>query len=125
MKKSNSEFRAAFVSEAGGELANNDNFAYVELDDYACYVLASGITDFRSTEAAKLAVEHFILSFQENPSMGTKTLGRYMEETNQRLQQTAGTQQKLKASIIAVVTDYENVRYVEAGNVRDRKRLAA
>ncbi len=120
MKKSNSEFRAAFVSEAGGELANNDYFAYVELDDYACYVLASGITDFRSTEAAKLAVEHFILSFQENPSMGTKTLGRYMEETNQRLQQTAGTQQKLKASIIAVVTDYENVRYVEAGNVRLR-----
>lgn len=120
MKKSNSEFRTAFVSEAGSELANNDYFAYVELDDYACYVLASGITDLRSTEAAKLAVEHFILSFQENPSMGTKTLGRYMEETNQRLQQTAGTHQKLKASIIAVITDYESVRYVEAGNVRLR-----
>ena len=84
MRKSNSEFKTAFVSEAGSELSNNDYFAYVELDDYACYVLASGITDLRSTEAAKLAVEHFILSFQDNPSMGTRTLTGYMEETNSR-----------------------------------------
>ena len=119
MRKSNSEFKTAFVSEAGSELSNNDYFAYVELDDYACYVLASGITDLRSTEAAKLAVEHFILSFQDNPSMGTRTLTGYMEETNSRLKD-AGTEQRLKASIIAVVTDYKSLRYIEAGNVRLR-----
>ncbi len=119
MRKSNSEFKTAFVSEAGSELTNNDYFAFVELDDYACYVLASGITDLRATEAAKLAVEHFILSFQDKPSMGVKTLTRYMEETNRRLQDE-GAVQRLKASIIAVVTDYKQVRYVEAGNVRLR-----
>ena len=120
MRKSNSEFKTAFVSEAGGELANNDYFAYVELDDYACYVLASGITDFRSTEAAKLAVEHFVLSFQEKPTMGMKTLTRYMEETNRRLLETANATERLKASIVAIVTNYEYFRYVSAGNVRLR-----
>lgn len=120
MRKSNSEFKTAFVSEAGGELANNDYFAYVELDDYACYVLASGITDFRSTEAAKLAVENFILSFQEKPSMGKTTLARYMSDTNDRLLNAATANERLKASIVAVVTDYEKFRYISAGNVRMR-----
>lgn len=37
MRKINSTFKTAFISEAGAALKNNDYFAYVELDDYACY----------------------------------------------------------------------------------------
>ena len=119
MRKSNSIFKTAFVSEAGAELANNDYFAYVEDDDYACYVLASGITDFETSEAAKEVVEHLILSFEERPSMSKTTLLNYMKETNARLL-SSNSPHRLKASVIMLVTDYEKFRYVTAGNVRLR-----
>ena len=119
MRKSNSIFKTAFVSESGAELTNNDYFAYVEFDDYACYVLASGITDFESSTAAQEAVEHLILSFEEKPSMSKSTLLQYMKETNERLFNSPHAH-RLKASVIMVVTDYEKFRYVSAGNVRLR-----
>lgn len=119
MRKSNSVFKTAFVSESGAELSNNDYFAYVELDDYACYVVASSITDFGHSEAAKEAVEHLILSFQENPSMSKSSLRRYMRETNERFL-TSNSARRLKASVLMLVTDYEKFRYVAAGNVRCR-----
>ena len=119
MRKSNSIFKTAFVSEAGARLTNDDYFAYVEFDDYACYVLASGITDIESTTAAQDAVEHLILSFQEKPSMAKTTLMRYMRETNERLLSSRSSN-RLKASVIMLVTDYEKFRYASAGNVRLR-----
>ena len=45
MRKQNSEFKTAFTSEADCDLKNTDYFGYVELDDYACYVVADGIDD--------------------------------------------------------------------------------
>ena len=119
MRKSNSIFKTAFVSESGAELANNDYFAFVEFDDYACYVLASGITDFETSAAAKEVVEHLILSFEEKPSMSKSTLLQYMKETNARLLMGSHAR-RLKASVIMVVTNYEKFRYVSAGNVRLR-----
>ena len=119
MRKSNSTFKTAFVSEAGAELKNGDYFAFVELDDFACYVLASEITDFQTSEAARTVVEHLILSFQGKPSLKKSSLLRYMREANERLL-AGGVMHRLKASVIMVVTDYEKFRYVTAGNVRLR-----
>ena len=119
MRRSNSVFKTAFVSEAGAEIANNDYFAYVEDDDFACYVLASGITDFETSEAAREVVEHLILSFEEKPSMAKTSLLQYMRETNQRLLNDTRVR-RMKASVIMLVTDYEKFRYVSAGNVRLR-----
>lgn len=119
MRKSNSIFKTAFVSESGAELTNKDYFAYVEFDDYACYVLASGITDFETSDAAKEAVEHLLLSFEEHPSMSKGTLRQYLKETNERLLNSSHAY-RLKASVIMVVTDYEKFRYAAAGNVRLR-----
>ena len=119
MRKSNSIFKTAFVSEAGGQLVNNDYFAYIELDDYGCYVIASGITDFQASEAAKEVVEHLLLSFEEKPSMAKATLAQYMKEANQRLLHT-NSKQRLKATVMMVVTDYESFRYVSAGNIHLR-----
>ncbi|MBO6177635.1 MAG: protein phosphatase [Selenomonadaceae bacterium] len=120
MKKSNSEFKTAFVSEAGGELANNDYFAYIELDDYACYCLATGITDFKETPAAQIAVESFLMRFQDNPTMSRGSLVRYLEEVNNELLRGAKNPERLKASVLVIVSDYEKIRYMEAGNIRLR-----
>ena len=119
MRKSNSDFRTAFASEAGSQLVNNDYFAFVELDDYACYVIASGITDFKESVGAKRAVENILLSFQEQPGISKMALKRYLQDANDRLVASA-SREKLRASVVVVVTDYEKMRYGAAGNARLR-----
>lgn len=119
MKKLNSEFKTAFISEAGAALTNNDYFAFVELDDYACYVIADGITDLAQSESAQKAVESIILHFQEHPSLTRRSLSACMQKANHDLLQANG-REVLKASITVIVTNYEVMRYVNAGNTRLR-----
>lgn len=119
MRKINSTFKTAFISEAGAALKNNDYFAYVELDDYACYVIANSITDRIESESAKVAVENAIRHFQENPSMRRRTMQSYLKATNEDFL-SANSNEKLKASICIVVTDYEKMRFGIAGNTRFR-----
>lgn len=119
MRKINSTFKTAFISEAGAALKNNDYFAYVELDDYACYVIANSITDRIESESAKVAVENAIRHFQENPSMRRRAMQSYLKATNEDFL-SANSNEKLKASICIVVTDYEKMRFGIAGNTRFR-----
>lgn len=119
MRKLNSEFKTAFISESGAALSNNDYFAYVELDDFACYVIADGITDLEMSESAKFAVQRIILRFQENPALTKRALRSYMRNANRDLlNEKSG--ENLKASVTAIVTDYEAMRYVSVGNARFR-----
>ena len=53
MRKYNSSIKTAFLSEAGSQLSNNDYFGFVELDNYACYVIADGITNMGSWGKAR------------------------------------------------------------------------
>lgn len=119
MRKLNSTFKTAFISEAGAALKNNDYFAYVELDDYACYVIANSITDRVESESAKVAVENAIRHFQENPSIKRRAIQSYLKATNEDFL-SANSNEKLKASICIVVTDYEQLRFGIAGNTRFR-----
>ena len=63
MRKYNSSFKTAFLSEVGSRLENNDYFGFVELDGYACYVVADGITHMRGSESARTAIEAAINAF--------------------------------------------------------------
>jgi len=119
MRKQNSTFKTAFLSEAGSELRNNDYFAFAELDDFACYVIADGITDLPDAEGAKLAIESVILKFQEHPSMKKPTVFSYINAANKALLGSTG-KNRLKASITIVVSDYARIRYAYAGNTRLR-----
>ena len=78
--------------------------------------MASGITDFETSEAAQETVEHLLLSFEEHPSMSKGTLKQYMPETNERLLNGSHAH-RLKASVIMIVTDYEKFRYAAAGDI--------
>lgn len=119
MRKQNSTFQTAFISEAGSELANNDYFAFVELDQYACYVIADGLSDLPDPESARLATQTVILSFQEHPSIQKAALLSYLKEADKALCE-ADSRKRLKASIIVIVTDYAKIRYACAGNTRLR-----
>ena len=117
MRKQNSKFNTNFISEEGSSLKNSDFFAYAELDNFACYVLADGIEDVADSESAKEAVESIIAKFQEKPSISKGKIHGYLKHANEVLLK-AEKYMKLNASIVVAVTDYENVRFGYAGNVR-------
>jgi len=117
MRKQNSEFITAFSSEADQALQNTDSFAYVELDELACYVIADGIDDKVDAKSARLAVDSVIAAFTESPSMKKSGLRRYMTIANKALT-TAKSKRRLKASITIIVHNYVKMRYAQAGNTR-------
>ncbi len=119
MRKQNSEFLTAFTSEASNNIKNTDYFGYVELDQFACYVIADGIDDQLEAVSARLAVSAAVSAFSEDPSMQKKTLRRCLKAANQALI-TAKSKLKLKASLTIVITDYVRIRYGQAGNIRLR-----
>ena len=119
MRKENSKFNTKFISEAGSELKNSDYFAFVELDKYACYVIADGIGSMVNINGAKLAIQSVILKFQENPSISKSAIKSYLKEANKELLK-ADSKFRLKASITVVVSNYEKIRYGHLGNTRFR-----
>ena len=119
MRKENSKFNTKFISEAGSELKNSDYFAFVELDKYACYVIADGIGNMANVNGAKLAIQSVILKFQENPSISKSAIKSYLKEANKELLK-ADSKFKLKSSITVVVSNYEKLRYGHLGNTRFR-----
>ena len=119
MRKQNSNFKTAFTSEADKTLKNTDSFGYVELDKYACYVIADGIDDQVDATAAKLVVDTIISAFTEAPSIRKRAIRRYLRAANRALL-AADSKMRLKASVIVLVTDYVKLRYGQAGNARLR-----
>lgn len=119
MRKYNSSFKTAFISEEGNRLRNNDYFGFVELDKYACYVIADGITDMRDSQSAKKAIEAVISVFHNEPGISGWKLRKYLRYANKELLR-GKSYEKLKASITVVLTNYEKFRYGYAGNTRLR-----
>ena len=119
MRKQNSEFKTAFTSEADHDLKNTDYFGFVELDHFACYVVADGIDDQTDAVGAKLAVAAAVSAFLESPSMGKRAMRRCLNAANKALIKE-NSKLKLKASVIIVLTNYASFRYGQAGNVRLR-----
>ncbi|MDR1548428.1 MAG: hypothetical protein LBT06_07575 [Hungatella sp.] len=117
MRKQNSTFKTAFLSEAGSGLENNDYFAFVELEEYACYVIADGLNNLPDAESARLATQSIILAFQAHPSVTKRAVRSYLKEANEALL-SADSRERLKASVTVVVTDYASVRYGHVGNTR-------
>lgn len=117
MRRMNSEFKTANMSEEGQKLSNRDYFGYVEMDDYACYVLADSLDEEPAANSARIVVESIIRNFTEAPSMGKRRLRRMIRQAHTELQrQKKGMH--LKASAVVAVTDYRKIRYAYAGNSR-------
>ena len=119
MRKQNSEFLTAFISEASRKIKNTDYFGFVELDKFACYVIADGIDDDVDAISAKLAVDTVVSAFMESPSMSKRAVRRYLRAANRALL-TARSKMRLKASVTVLVTNYVKLRYGQAGNTRFR-----
>ena len=101
MRRINSDFQTLHISEEGQKLSNRDYFGYVEMDDFACYVLADSLDDEPAVNSARLVVDSIIRDFTEAPTMGKGTLRRYLLRAHtELLKQRAGMHLKV-ASLLS------------------------
>ncbi len=117
MRRVNSEFQTQHLSQEGQKLSNRDYFGYVEMDDFACYVMADSLDDDMEENSARIAVESLIRSFGEHPTMRARTLKRYMMQAHQELSK-ARRGRRLKTSVAMAVTDYRKLCICHVGNSR-------
>ena len=117
MRKENSVFRTKFISEPGSYIKNQDYFAFVELEDFACYCIADGIDEDITRESAKLAVSAVIAAFHENPGCSKGAAKRYMQAAHNELQRES-KEARLEASMVILLTDYKKALWASAGNTR-------
>lgn len=117
MRKENAGFRTAFLSEEGSKLLNRDYFAYVELDNFACYVAADSLDDEKSQNSAEIVVKCILREFSEYPSMSAISVKRNLKRAHKELLSDKDGM-RLRASVSMIVTDYVKFRYVNVGNSR-------
>ncbi|MEK4114940.1 serine/threonine protein phosphatase [Paenibacillus sp. FSL W8-0919] len=117
MRRENSEFLTEFLSEGGTSLTNKDYFAYMELDDMACWVMADGLDTDDEVESAETAVKVLMENFQEKPTLSRFRLKRYLKEASDILK-FESRRVRLKASLVMVVTNYSKMVYAVSGNSR-------
>ena len=67
MRRINSDFQTLHISEEGQKLSNRDYFGYVEMDDFACYVLADSLDDEPAVNSARLVVDSIIVTLRKHP----------------------------------------------------------
>ncbi|MFX3633304.1 MAG: serine/threonine protein phosphatase [Candidatus Pristimantibacillus sp.] len=117
MRKENSSFKTDFLSEAGTFIENKDYFAYVELDDMACWVAVDGCDNDTEVNSAEMAVQCVLECFTDHPTMSGRKLKDYVLEAHKWLRHES-RRVRLKASLIVVVTDYTRIVWAVAGNSR-------
>ena len=117
MRRINSNFRTGFISEEGQKISNRDYFGYVEMDNFACYVLADSLDGETRSNSAQFVVESLIRSFGENPTLRKGKLKKYIQNAHRELRKMRGGMH-LKASVVLAVTDYKKLRYCYVGNSR-------
>lgn len=117
MRKENASFRTAFLSEEGSKLMNKDYFAYVEMESFACYVVADSLDEEKNTNSAEIAVKAILLAFMEHPSVSAAAVKKYLKKAHRQLLSDRGGM-RMRASVALVVTDYVKFRYGMVGNSR-------
>nr|WP_238333173.1 PP2C family serine/threonine-protein phosphatase [Brevibacillus laterosporus] len=98
-------------------MENRDYFAFVELDDVACWVIADGIDTDKEVKSAEMAVQSILQSFMDKPTMSRRKLKKYINNAHNWLKEES-RRVRLKASILIVVTDYSKIIWAVAGNAR-------
>lgn len=117
MRKNSSDFKTSFVSEAGTYVSNKDYFAYMELDDYACFVVADGIDSDEEISSAEVAVKSIFEDFSKKPTISRRKIKTYLKNAQTALEDQ-GRIVRLKASLVMVVTNYSRIVWAVSGNAR-------
>ena len=117
MRRENSDFETKFITSPGDFKINKDYFAYLELDDYACWVLADSLDSATDVLSAEIVVNSILNDFREKPSLKKRKIKKYIKNAHQRLKEESRTM-SLQSTVLVVVSDYHSLRWGYVGNTR-------
>ena len=117
MRKKAAEFITESLSQPGTFRVNYDYFSFIEVDNFACWIIADGINSELEKKSAEIAVKYLLNKFALNPGCSSGLLKKYLQDANQILQKE-GQELGLSASILMVISNYAKIIYGLAGNTR-------
>lgn len=121
-KKAESKFITSLVSRIGKANVNSDYTGYIELENYACWLIADGIDDIKGAEeASKKVIEHMIHKFIEKPKFSKRYLKYLLKDGHEqikKIQQSKKTKLGIGTSITIILSDYTSVIIGSVGNTR-------
>ena len=122
MRKNEAKFTTVFFSEAGTKNKNNDYFGYVQLDNYAIWVVADGFDEEEGADvAARLAVESAIEYFMLYPGFNTEIINEIMSYANLKVREKQTETERyslMHTSLLIVISNYNALLYGNIGNTR-------
>lgn len=122
MRKKEAKFTTVFFSEAGTKNKNNDYFGYVQLDNYAIWVVADGFDEEEGADvAARLAVEAAIEYFMLHPGFNTEIINEIMLYANLKVREKQTETERyslMHTSLLIVISNYNALLYGNIGNTR-------
>jgi serine/threonine protein phosphatase PrpC len=117
MEENETKFTTGFLAEAGTKSKNKGYFGSVEQAGLACWIVAERVDALEGKDSAKMAVEEIIGRFTQTPTIAKVKIKEYLMAAHQKLKDESKFEM-LKASLVIVVTDYSQVVWAVAGNVR-------
>ncbi|MBC2857060.1 hypothetical protein H3N56_11515 [Cetobacterium sp. 2A] len=121
-KKAESKFVTSLVSRIGNANINSDYTGYIELDNYACWLIADGIDDIKGAEeASKKVIEYIIHKFIEKPKFSKRYVKYLLKDGHEqikKIQQSKKTKLGIGASLTIVLSDYTSIIMGSIGNTR-------
>ncbi len=122
MRKDDAKFNTKFISELGTKSKNNDFFGYVQLDNYAIWVITDGYDYDEGAEiASKIAVEAVIEYFMLRPRFNTEIIREMMNYANLKVkekQEETDRYSLMHTSLLIVISNYNSILYGNIGNTR-------
>ena len=122
MRRKESEFKTIFFSESGTQKINNDYFGYVQLDNYAIWVIADGYDGEEGANiASKLSVESAIEYFTAHPRFNKEVIKELFKYTNDTIKQKQEEMERyslMHTSLLIVISNYNKILYGNIGNTR-------
>lgn len=121
-KKAQSSFVTSLVSRIGNNSINSDYTCYIELDNYACWIIADGIDDIKGAEEASKRIADFIISkFMEKPKFSKRYIRFLLREAHieiKKIQKTKKSKLGIGTSITILLSDYSSIIFGSLGNTR-------
>jgi len=117
VRKETSEFITKCISDAGSFKKNRDFTGFINLDNYACWVVVDGIDSSDEKLSAEIAASSIIEDFTQKPGFSKSLIKKYIKNAHKLLLEHTG-KSKFSASIMVVISDYNKMIFGSVGNAR-------